>query len=246
MTLPPGVAEASAAGARRRGARGVRRSSRRAGHRRDAARPSAATPATRAAWRVDATRRSAGEWRIALVVGALATVIAGAAFGDATGATTRITVLDVGQGDAILLETRTRRPDARRRRARSGPGPASPSTSGIPPGTAGSTSWCSPIRTRTTSPAWPGSSSATRVGRVYEPGMRGPGPGWAAWDAVLRDGPPHGVLATGARLRLGEVSMSGAVARSGDGPARAAGHRDRRSTTSRSCCSARRTGGGSC
>ena len=46
------------------------------------------------------------------------------------------------------------------------------------------------------------------VGRVYEPGMRGPGPGWAAWNAVLRDGPPHGVLATGARLRLGEVSMS--------------------------------------
>ena len=45
------------------------------------------------------------------------------------------------------------------------------------------------------------------VGRVYEPGMRGPGPGWAAWNAVLRDGPPHGVLATGARLRLGEVSM---------------------------------------
>ena len=25
--------------------------------------------------------------------------------------------------------------------------------------------------------------------------MRGPGPGWAAWDAVLRDGPPRGVLA---------------------------------------------------
>ena len=29
------------------------------------------------------------------------------AVGDATGRTTRITVLDVGQGDAILLETRT-------------------------------------------------------------------------------------------------------------------------------------------
>ena len=46
------------------------------------------------------------------------------------------------------------------------------------------------------------------VGRVYEPGMRGPGPGWAAWDAELHDGPPHAALQTGARLRLGEVGLT--------------------------------------
>ncbi len=38
--------------------------------------------------------------------------------------------------------------------------------------------------------------------------MHGPGPGWAAWDAVLHDGPPRGVLATGAQIRLGEVRLS--------------------------------------
>ena len=47
------------------------------------------------------------------------------------------------------------------------------------------------------------------VGRVYEPGMRGPGPGWAAWDAILHDGPARGVLATGARMRIGEVTLTG-------------------------------------
>ena len=54
-----------------------------------------------------ASRRVGREWRVALVVVALATAIAGAAFGDAIHRETRITVLDVGQGDAILLEART-------------------------------------------------------------------------------------------------------------------------------------------
>ena len=43
-----------------------------------------------------------------------------------------------------------------------------------------------------------------RVGRVVEPGMRGPGPGYAAWDALLGapGAPPRSELATGDRFRL--------------------------------------------
>ena len=47
-----------------------------------------------------------------------------------------------------------------------------------------------------------------RVGRVFEPGMHGPGPGWKAWDAALRHGPPRATLASGARLRLGLVRLT--------------------------------------
>jgi competence protein ComEC len=49
-----------------------------------------------------------------------------------------------------------------------------------------------------------------RVGRVYEPGMIGPGPGYKAWAAALGGGgggPPHGVLATGDRFSLGPVAF---------------------------------------
>lgn len=45
-----------------------------------------------------------------------------------------------------------------------------------------------------------------RVGRVYEPGMIGPGPGYRAWEDVFaRGGPPHGRLSTGDRLALDQI-----------------------------------------
>ncbi|HET9346412.1 MAG TPA: ComEC/Rec2 family competence protein [Candidatus Limnocylindrales bacterium] len=46
-----------------------------------------------------------------------------------------------------------------------------------------------------------------RVGRVFEPGMRGPGPGYGAWAAVLdRAGAPvRGTLATGDRLAVDDL-----------------------------------------
>jgi competence protein ComEC len=45
--------------------------------------------------------------------------------------------------------------------------------------------------------------SRYRVGRVYEPGMVGPGPGYQAWTAAFStDGPPRGRLSTGDRLEL--------------------------------------------
>jgi competence protein ComEC len=46
-----------------------------------------------------------------------------------------------------------------------------------------------------------------RVGRVFEPGMRGPGPGYEAWEAVLAaDGAPlRGLLITGDRLAVDDL-----------------------------------------
>ncbi|MBI2781135.1 MAG: ComEC/Rec2 family competence protein [Chloroflexi bacterium] len=47
-----------------------------------------------------------------------------------------------------------------------------------------------------------------RVGRVYEPGMIGPGPGYRAWAAVFdAGGPPHGRLSTGDRLALDQIAF---------------------------------------
>jgi competence protein ComEC len=45
-----------------------------------------------------------------------------------------------------------------------------------------------------------------RVGRVYEPGMIGPGPGYKAWAEVFANGgPPHGRLSTGDHLALDTI-----------------------------------------
>jgi len=47
-----------------------------------------------------------------------------------------------------------------------------------------------------------------RVGRVYEPGMIGPGPGYRAWTAALEaGGVPHGRLSTGDRLSLDAIQF---------------------------------------
>lgn len=49
--------------------------------------------------------------------------------------------------------------------------------------------------------------SRYRVGRVFEPGMRGPGPGYAAWDAELAaaGAPARGLLVTGDRLAVDDL-----------------------------------------
>ena len=172
--------------------------------RRRARRQRAVEPAMRARARSRFTITPAG--RATLVAGAIVVALGGAAVGEATGRATRITVLDVGQGDAILLESRT----GAGMLVDGGPDPNRVLVAldeRIPP-------WDRRLDVVVlTHPHEDHVAGLARileryaVGRVYEPGMRGPGPGWAAWSAVLRDGPPHGVLATGARLRLGEVSM---------------------------------------
>jgi competence protein ComEC len=45
------------------------------------------------------------------------------------------------------------------------------------------------------------------IGRVYETGMRGPGPGYGAFarDLVARNAPPHATLSTGARIAVDDI-----------------------------------------
>ena len=47
-----------------------------------------------------------------------------------------------------------------------------------------------------------------RVGRTFEPGMLGPGPGYAAWAAELAGRPtPGGLLAAGDRLSVDDIAL---------------------------------------
>ena len=170
-----------------------------AGHAPASARSPPPTPRT--------TRTIGRAERLGLVAIAIVIAIAGAALGDAVHRETRLTVLDVGQGDSILLETRT----GARMLVDGGPDPDRVLLAldeRIPP-------WDRRLDVLVlTHPHEDHVAGLARileryrVGRVFEPGMRGPGPGWAAWNAELHDGPPHGVLSTGARLRLGEVQLS--------------------------------------
>ncbi len=65
-----------------------------------------------------------------------------------------------------------------------------------------------------------------RVGAVFEPGMRGPGPGYGAWAAALdRAGaPPRGTLVTGDRLAVDDLRLRVLWPDPGRVPAGAAGH----------------------
>jgi competence protein ComEC len=133
--------------------------------------------------------------------------IGSAAVANAAGRETSLTVLDVGQGDAILVESRS----GARMLVDGGPDPDRlllELDARIPP-------WDRRIDIIVlTHPHEDHVAGLVRVlsrytvGRVYEPGMRGPGPGWAAWDKALRDGPPRGQLATGTRIALGEIRLT--------------------------------------
>ena len=170
----------------------------------------------------------------------------GAALSDAAARSTRITVLDVGQGDAILLETRT----GARMLIDGGPDPDRillALDERIPP-------WDRRLDVVVlTHPHEDHVAGLARVLARYSvgqgvragdarPGSRLDGSGTPSSTTARRTP----ALQTGARLRLGEVRLSGPVARSGRRPARATRHRHRASTTCRSCSSARPTAAGSC
>jgi competence protein ComEC len=143
----------------------------------------------------------------ALLLGASTLAVAVAAIHRPDGAT-RITVLDVGQGDAILLEGG----HGGRLLVDGGPDPDRLLVAldeRLPP-------WDRRIDSIVlTHPhedhvaGLPLLLERYRVGRVFEPGMRGPGPSYAAWDAALssRGAPPRGTLATGDRLAVDDVSL---------------------------------------
>jgi competence protein ComEC len=148
-----------------------------------------------------AVRRAAG-LLLATAVIALAVVVAHRPDG-----ATRITVLDVGQGDAILLEGGR----GGRLLIDGGPDPARLLIAlgeHLPP-------WDrridAVVLTHPHEDHVAGLAALLaryRVGRVFEPGMIGPGPGYAAWAASLEaGGPTRWSLATGDRLTVDDVDL---------------------------------------
>jgi competence protein ComEC len=177
--------------------------------RRQAGRPSprvSTTRPTRSSHRrspIPASRGARALAFLAAVLVALSTL----ALADTAGRTTRLVVLDVGQGDAILVESRA----GGRMLVDGGPDPERlllELDARVPP-------WDRRIDLVVlTHPHEDHVAGLVRVleryrvSRVFEPGMHGPGPGWDAWDAALRHGPPRATLAAGARLRLDEVTLT--------------------------------------
>jgi competence protein ComEC len=145
-------------------------------------------------------------YRLALVALAAATAGLGLAFAHRSDGTTRITVLDVGQGDAILVEGGR----GGRMLVDGGPDPDRLLVEldrRLPP-------WDRRIDILVlTHPhedhvaGMPLLLERYRIGRVYETGMRGPGPGYRAFARDLASGhaPPRALLATGARIAVDDI-----------------------------------------
>ncbi len=154
-------------------------------------------------WPIPASRAG----RLLVGVAAVAVALSTLAMADAAGRSTRLVMLDVGQGDAILVESRR----GARMLIDGGPDPDRLLVALdelVPP-------WDRRVDVIVLSHPHEDHVAGLvrvleryRVGRVFEPGMHGPGPGWAAWDAALQHGPPRATLATGARLQLDEISLT--------------------------------------
>jgi competence protein ComEC len=140
---------------------------------------------------------------LAVAVGAVGLAAAHRPDGD-----TRITVLDVGQGDAILVEGGR----GGRMLVDGGPDPDRLIVEldrRLPP-------WDRRIDLLVlTHPHEDHVAGLAillaryRIGRVYETGMRGPGPGYAAFarELAAHDAPPLGSLQTGSRIRLDDIAF---------------------------------------
>ena len=138
---------------------------------------------------------------LVVAVGALGLVVAHRADGSA-----RITVLDVGQGDSILVEGGR----GARMLIDGGPDPDRLLVEldrRLPP-------WDRRIDILVlTHPHEDHVAGLAllleryQIGRVYETGMRGPGPGYAAFarDLAGRAPPPHAILSTGSRIALDDI-----------------------------------------
>ena len=162
--------------------------------------PSAPSAVPRARTPASSGRRPA---RIAAAALALSLVAGGLALAHRPDGSTTITVLDVGQGDAILVEGDR----GGRMLVDGGPDPDRLLVEldrRLPP-------WDRRIDvvvlTHPHEDHVAGLAmllSRYRIGRVFEPGMRGAGPGYVAWDAALdRVGAPaRGRLVTGDRLAV--------------------------------------------
>jgi competence protein ComEC len=120
---------------------------------------------------------------------------------------TRITVLDVGQGDAILVEGSR----GSRLLVDGGPDPNRLLVALDEHVAAWDRRIDAVVLTHPHEDHVAGLAvllGRYRVGRVFEPGMRGPGPGYAAWSARLKsNGTTAGLLSTGDRFALDEVGF---------------------------------------
>jgi competence protein ComEC len=144
--------------------------------------------------------------RIVVAALAVSLVAVGLAVAHRPDGSTKITVLDVGQGDAILVEGGR----GGRLLVDGGPDPDRlliELDERLPP-------WDRRIDVVVlTHPHEDHVAGLAlllaryRVGRVFEPGMHGPGPGYAAWDAELATvgAPERGLLVTGDRLAVDDL-----------------------------------------
>jgi competence protein ComEC len=143
--------------------------------------------------------------RLAAVTLAAATIGLALVIAHRPDGATRIVVMDVGQGDGILVEGSR----GSRMVIDGGPDPNRMLTAldeRLPP-------WDRRIDVLVLSHPHEDHVAGLaallrryRVGRVYEPGMIGPGPGYKAWaDLFANGGPPHGRLSTGDRLTLDSI-----------------------------------------
>jgi competence protein ComEC len=146
--------------------------------------------------------------RAATMALVMAVAVTGGVIAARPGSFARVTVLDVGQGDGILVEGSR----GGRLLIDGGPDPDRLLVAldrHIPP-------WDRRIDTLILSHPHEDHVAGLailldryRVGRVFEPGMRGPGPGYAAWIARLSrsEAPPRGGLAAGDRLDVDEIAL---------------------------------------
>ncbi len=146
--------------------------------------------------------------RAALLALLVSLAVAGAVVAERPTAMPRVSVLDVGQGDAILVEGS----NGGRLLIDGGPDPDRLLVAldrRIPP-------WDRRIDAVILShphedhvAGLPLLLARYRVDRVFEPGMRGPGPGYAAWLRLLtvRGAPSRLAIAAGDRLAVDEISL---------------------------------------